>query len=82
MGLNLTASTILDIKFQLDTPRNDICARHPDMPSRPQSLELGQYMSQDNTANTNLSRSPAGWLDFHTKVLVKGHRKILKVYTL
>ena len=28
-------------------------------------------MSQDNTANTNLSLSPAitGWLDFHTKVI-------------
>jgi len=78
LGLNPQASNILDLSVPLDSLRNDVRSRHPDMPqprvippTQPTSLGLGQYGSSDGTTNNNLPLSPAllNWMEIHTSTL-------------
>ena len=70
--------TVLDDLIPLNALRDDVRARHPDMPvtpviqpDRPQSLGLGQYVSINTNIKTNLPLSPAinSYLELHSRVL-------------
>ena len=83
VNANLSVSNQLDFILPLDSLRDDIRLRHPNMPvpqvipqTKPTPLGLGLYAKQESAVNSNLPLSPAlsQWLEFHSSILEgKGH---------